>query len=133
MVDQTDDPSALVVRRIEVLSDNIGRRRWPTELKARIVAESFAPGAIIAEVARRYGTRAQQVHDWRRLARAGKLALPEDAPAFVPIVAAPENAISPAPASNSMIEVAIGGATLRAPADAATLAALIAALRRTSC
>jgi transposase len=133
MVDQTDVPSARVVRRIEVLSDNIGRRRWPTELKARIVAESFAPGAIVAEVARRHGARAQQVHDWRRHVREGKLALPESAPAFAPIVAASENAVAMTPTNSSVIEVVIGGATLRAPADAATLTALIAALRRTSC
>jgi transposase len=51
-------------------------------------AESFAPGAIVAEVARRHGARAQQMHGWRRDAREGKPALAEVAPAFVPLVAA---------------------------------------------
>jgi transposase len=135
MVDQSDDPSVRGVRRIEVITDSIGRRRWSADLKARIVAESFAPGAVVAEIARRHGARAQQVHGWRRDVREGRLALPEDSPAFAPIVtAAPlEKVVAPAPTSGSMIEVVMGGAVLRAPADAAILAALIAALRRTSC
>ena len=135
MVDQSDDPSNRVVRRMEVITEGVGRRRWPGELKARIVAESFAPGAVVAEVARRYGARAQQVHGWRRDAREGRLALLEEAPAFAPIVAAlpAEKAASAAQMNGPVIEVVIGGATLRAPADAAILAALIAALRRSSC
>ncbi|RAI42259.1 hypothetical protein CH338_00450 [Rhodoplanes elegans] len=31
------------------------RRRWSGEVKARIVAESFAPGAVVSDVARRHG------------------------------------------------------------------------------
>ncbi len=41
-----------------------GRRRWPDEVKARIVAETLAPGATVSAVAR------------RRLAREDKLVLP---------------------------------------------------------
>ena len=45
-------------RRAEFLSEVIvgprGQRRWPDEVKARIVAETLEPGATMNEVARRY-------------------------------------------------------------------------------
>ncbi|WP_244561154.1 transposase [Bradyrhizobium canariense] len=69
MDDHSDDirrPSP----RIEVYT-GAGRKRWPDDLKAQIAAESFEPGAIVTDVARRYGCRPQQVHDWRRRARFG--------------------------------------------------------------
>ena len=39
--------------RIEVLSGPERRRRWSAEQKQSIVAEAFAPGASVCEVARR--------------------------------------------------------------------------------
>ena len=89
MDDHSDDMRRPRSPRIEVYA-GAGRRRWPDELKAQIVAESFERGAVVAEVARRHGCRAQQVHGWRRLARLGQLVLPAslDAPSFVPLVAA---------------------------------------------
>mgnify|MGYP006165046005 CR=1 FL=1 len=48
------------VSRIEVLDGPTGRRRWPDDLKARIVAESFQPGARVCEA--RHGAFQ---HDWR--------------------------------------------------------------------
>lgn len=64
--------------RVEVLDGPSGRRRWPDELKGRIVAESFAPGARVCDVARRYRVTGQQLTTWRRAAREGLLALPGD-------------------------------------------------------
>ena len=64
--------------RLEVLDGPSGRRRWPDELKGRIVAESFAPGARVCDVARRYRVTGQQLTTWRRAAREGLLALPGD-------------------------------------------------------
>src|SRR6201997_5556738 len=86
MDDHSDDmrrPSP----RIEVYT-GAGRKRWPDDLKAQIAAESFEPGAIVTDVARRHGCRPQQVHDWRRRARLGQLVLPAsaDALSFVPVV-----------------------------------------------
>jgi transposase len=46
-----------------------GKRRWPLELKARIVAETLIEGAIMNGVAKRYGLIPSSVSDWRRMAR----------------------------------------------------------------
>ncbi|UEM17451.1 transposase [Bradyrhizobium barranii subsp. barranii] len=73
--------------RIEVYA-GVGRKQWPDDLKAQIVAESLEPGAIVTDIARRHGCRPQQVHDWRRRARLGQLMLPAsaDTQSFVPLV-----------------------------------------------
>ncbi len=40
------------------------------------MAESFQPGIRVVDVGRRYGLIAQQVFDWRRYARQGRLSVP---------------------------------------------------------
>ena len=42
------------------------RRTWSVDQKQRIIAESFAPGASVAEVARRYSLNANMLFTWRR-------------------------------------------------------------------
>ncbi|MDB5408348.1 MAG: Transposase insC for insertion, partial [Rhodospirillales bacterium] len=47
-----------------------GRRRnrsWPEALKREIVTASFAPGASVSVIARRYDVNANQVFRWRKL------------------------------------------------------------------
>ena len=51
---------------IEVVQRTRGYRRWPGEVKARIVAESFQPGVRVVDVARQRGLAAHQLSDWRR-------------------------------------------------------------------
>lgn len=58
------------VRGMEIVSGPGGRRRWTREAKARILAETLAPGANVAEVARRHGPIPQQLYGWRSAARA---------------------------------------------------------------
>ena len=76
---EIDAGSAGFGGRLEVLEGLSGRRRWPEAVKGRIVAESFAPGARVCDVARRYRMTGQQLTAWRRAARDGSLALPGDA------------------------------------------------------
>lgn len=64
------DPEPVRVRRMEVITGDMGRRTWSPEDKARILAEAAVPGAVVSEVTRRYGLRPQQVFGWRREARA---------------------------------------------------------------
>jgi len=113
------EPKGMVgVRRLEVITGVGGRRAWSHEDKGRIVAESFAAGANVSAVARRYGLRPQQVYAWRRLARGGALALPAaEALGFVPVVAA-ESEPAPSVTSASMpagiVEIEIAEAVIRA-------------------
>ena len=86
--DRRVDPEIREVRRLEVITGALGRRRWSAEAKARIVAESLAPGLVISEVARRHDLRPQQLFAWRHQARQGRLALPAAALSFVPVVGA---------------------------------------------
>lgn len=75
------------VSLMEVLEGPTGRRRWPDDLKARIVAESFEGGARVCDVARRHGLAPQHLSTWRRLTRAGKLVLKvADEPSFATLV-----------------------------------------------
>lgn len=114
---------------IEVVQRTRGYRRWPDEVKARIVAESFQPDARVVDVARRHGLAAHQLSDWRRRARQGELVLPADAmawvssdalPAFVPVSVEPEEFAPPAKADRTcgVITIEIGSdLVLRVPGD----------------
>ncbi|MEO3480526.1 transposase [Phaeobacter sp. CAU 1743] len=57
------------VGQCAVVERRRGHRRWPDDVKARIVAESFQPGARVVDVARRHDIIPHQLSDWRRLAR----------------------------------------------------------------
>lgn len=87
MDDHSDDIRRPLSPRIEVYA-GVGRKRWSDDLKAQIVVESFRPGAVVTDIARRHGCRPQQVHSWRRMARLGQLVLPDSADtlSFIPLV-----------------------------------------------
>ena len=73
--------------RIDVVTGPSGRRRWPEHDKASIVLESYRDGVSVADVARKHGVSAPQLHSWRRLAREGLLPMPEDdALGLVPVL-----------------------------------------------
>jgi transposase-like protein len=65
----------MIEHAVEV-SPPVRRRHWSDAIKARIVAESFALGAVVWEVARRHGLSPQHLSAWRKAARSGLLKLP---------------------------------------------------------
>jgi transposase-like protein len=65
----------MIEHAVEV-SPPVRRRRWSDAIKARIVAESFAPGTVVWEVARRHDLSPQHLSAWRKAARSGLLKLP---------------------------------------------------------
>lgn len=128
------------IRRFEVITGAGGRRSWPAEAKARIVAETLEPGANVSAIARRHGLRPQQIFTWRREARRQREPCP--AIGFVPVVEAAGVALpskarrrgsgAAAPAGRGCgIELEIKGVLVRVrPAvDAQTLAAAVRVLK----
>ena len=113
-----------------------GQKRWPDEVKARIVAESLKPGATVNAVAARYGLRANHLSEWRGWARKGRLVLPaleDDMFGFVPVVQSVGDRLAlsaPAvgPCDRNWIEIAFGAVTIRV--DCATGATRIAEIVR---
>ena len=122
-----------MVRRLEVITDVGGRRKWSVDAKAKIMLEALAPGAVVSEVARRHDLRPQQLFGWLREARQASVT----APAFVPVVIEPEAPAQAAPkkrrtrGAGSGIEVEIDGVVVRIGrgAESRTVAAVIKALK----
>jgi transposase len=128
-------------RRIELITGTKRCLRRSEEERARIVAESFEPGANISAVARRHGVNGGLLHYWRKRAKAqARATTATQAPLFIPvaIAKASETAVGEtAPGSVScgrMIEIDTAGARVRVPegVDARTLSVVLAALRRAS-
>jgi transposase len=57
--------------RAELMTGPVRRRRWTDEDKLRILREAFAPGAVVADVARRHDVRGPQIYQWRSAFLAG--------------------------------------------------------------
>jgi transposase len=120
--------------RAEVRSGVVRRRRWTAEEKGRVVAQAVAPGAVVAEVARQYDLIPQQLSNWIKAAKEGRVMLPapepsvESAEATDAALRAPETAGADAA---SCIEIVAGSVLVRVPlgADARTLAAILRAVR----
>ncbi len=110
--------------QLEVLAGPTGRMRRSDELKGRIVAESWEPGARVADVARRHDAARWQIYKWRQLAKRGDLPLPAAArrmPDFATVVVEEPPAPEPAAPSTAppVIELVVGDVVIRAPEGAA--------------
>src|ERR1700761_2724150 len=135
MVDISDDTK--IVRRRGEVTGVVRRRRWSDEEKGRIVAEAIAPGAVIADVARRHALVPQHLWNWIRAAREGRFALPADGvPAFVPLISVESGqANEPSQeACSDAIEIVIGAVMVRVPAgvEAGDVEAVLRAVRRSN-
>src|SRR5881409_3349419 len=113
MVDHIVDATA-PRGRVEIRSGVGRRRRWSDEDKGRIVAESYAPGAVASEIARRHEISPQHLFAWRKAARDGRLALSADAAAmFVPVVMTTPGRVAAKPSAPS-ITIETAGVVVRA-------------------
>jgi len=116
-------------QRVEVLTGPGRRRTWDEATKARVVAESYAPGAVVSAVARRWQIAPQQLFTWRREARAASLEARRGEAAFVPVVAEPPAAA--VAAAEAGIEVVLAGAVvwISPGVDPGLLSAVLRAVR----
>lgn len=130
---------------VEVVTRGERRRIWSDAQKHLVVLEAMQPGALVTEVARRWGIGTGLIYTWRRQMRQGELgAMP--VPAFAeltvtppPAMAEPEPVAAPpeVPAKAGAhdpgrIEVALPcGATVRVgrDVDEAALRRVLAAVR----
>lgn len=128
------------VRRLEVISGAISRRRWSADDRAQILEETLVLGAAVSEVARRHGLTPQQLFTWRRDARKAA----QTPPAFVPAVVAPKPVLAAEPPASSprrkrrtrprraaAIEIDVAGVTVMIEdgASPTTIAAVLGALK----
>ncbi|MFN3847677.1 MAG: transposase [Paracoccaceae bacterium] len=100
-------------------------RKWPDEVKGRIVAETLVAGVSVNDVARRHSLKASHLSAWRTLARNGKLVVPEIAGAEFAAAMALGQPIE-TPVATASIDLLIGPVTVRL--DAATPAARVVEL-----
>lgn len=121
---------------VTVLPGPERRRRWTSAEKARMVEESLAGDASVAEVARRHDIHPNLLHLWRRQARlAGAAAawprsdVAASGVEFAAVALAPDERMLPAPPGTVEIEFA-GRARLKitGPVDPLMTTALIKAL-----
>ena len=86
--------------RIEVLGGPERRRRWTAEQKQSIVAQAFAPGASVCEVARRVDVVPNLIYRWRQELRAAAAGFTE-----VVVAPGPEERTAAGPAA---LEIELG-------------------------
>src|SRR4051794_41767725 len=106
-------------RRVEVLTGPGRRRVWDEATKARVVAESDAPGAVVSAVARRWRITPQRLFTWRREARGAGLGASRGGAAVVPVVAEPPAAAGAASEAGGGGGVGGGGGGGAPPGGAA--------------
>jgi transposase len=126
------------LRSLGVEIQSSGQRRWPDEVKARVVAETLRRGSTVKAVAARYGVQPNQLTTWRRIAKDGDLVLPDDErngdeAVFAPLVIcdaeeAPPEAYSCAAGCD--LRIAVGDVAIHLAADtpAGCIAEIVLAL-----
>lgn len=114
-----------------VISGPERRRRWSAAEREEIVLASFAPGAVVAEVARQFDVSTSLIYKWRRDAQQSEAmfvpaVMAEDGGSLVPAVSQDGRADSP------VIRLDLAGGTtvsIAATAPARLVLAVLRALR----
>lgn len=99
--------------QVTIFSGAERRRRWSAEQKQALVQAAFAPGAVVAEVARRADVHASQLYRWGRELTIGRRDAPSNG--FTEVVVTPEvrgTGFMP------VIQVELGGARVEIAKDA---------------
>src|ERR1700733_353663 len=107
VIDESGLPSAHTRDREvrgEVLAGPERRRRWNTEEKLRILAQSVAPGSSPSLTCRMHGISSGQLYTWRKQFRTGELT------GFIPV------AVGSEPVAQLPPPETIGDAPLVSPA-----------------
>lgn len=120
-------------RRMEILTGTARRKTWPKEFKARVIAETFEPGANVSAIARRHGVSIGLVHYWRKCARDGGFSDSAGAaPRFIPVLPAEVRPSSPTEVRpDGAIIIELRGAVVRlvGTIDEANLGKVLSVLR----
>jgi transposase len=122
-------------------SISLGRaiRRHRSKLeRRRIVEETLVPGASVAVITRSYGVNANQVFNWRKLYREGRLEVRPSETRFLPARIIDSNETEQRPVNEAVsgyagaIDIEIGGARVRitGSADPGCIRAALEQLRR---
>ncbi len=114
---------------MQIITGRERRRSWSEGQKRAIVAAAFAPGAIVADVARRAEICAGQIYRWRQEMRDSEHGFSEVVIAGVSDRGSDDAALSPAPA----IEIEFAGAArvrIAALTPPELAAAVVRGLRR---
>jgi transposase len=114
------------MRQVTVMTGPEHRRRWSNEQRLQILAEACAPGACVADVARRHDISTARIYTWRR-----KLCQPVARPDFVQAVVVGDGGIEHSVAA-PVIVLELPGAgrvSIFAGASPALAAATLKALR----
>ena len=113
--------------QVTLLTGPERRRRWSEDERHRILAAAFTPGAIVADVSRRYEISTSLIYKWRRQALAR-----ESGSGFAPavVVNAPSG-LSPAPEETAITVELAGDVRVRisVTAPATLVTATLRALR----
>lgn len=108
------------------------RRRWTTEQKQTIAAQSLVPGASPTDVARLHGISTGQLYTWRRALKAAQPTAANQAIGRFARVEVAPRPVAPPTRPPGLIEIALSdGTTVRVDAgiDARALRRVLAALR----
>ncbi len=52
--------------QMTIMTGEDRRRKWPLAERERILAAAFAPGAVVAKVARQFDVASSLIYTWRR-------------------------------------------------------------------